>query len=438
MSESVGSGPASSVTGRWPLCLGVVAGISLAIPATAASYTSKGVGVVAALRGQVSVARSAEVAAREGRPREEALKFRDDVFFRDVISTETGAAAKILLRGRATLTVRELSRVEVQAAVGPADPGRTRSIMRLLAGALRALVQPDLRPQDEMEIHTPNAVAAVRGTDVVVEVYQDAAPPPLPAGAALEQTIQPVSFDVAQAPAGIITRIFVITGELQAEGVIARALQGIEKVGNLPPRLFRFTPDAMGRIIGRFGVGATQAPTGQSQRQAAAAQAARAAAEGSQGVAAPFRGQEAPRFFERVVDPLQVNREIFINGTVEGVLTVSSIRIGLAVITLQNGTKLVTAFDGGTSPPLGALGTKLFTGTVSGTTRLLGGAPGTVQFRINPVNFGIDTFQATLRGPLTLVGPVLIGPAGGNFQCIGSCGPVTGGIGGFFHRPIKP
>ena len=229
----------------------------------AAAYTAKGVGVVSALRGEASVTHAPGVAARESRPAQEALRFRDDVFFQDVIDTQRESTAKVLLKGRATLTIRELSRVELREGVVPGDPSRTRSIMGLLAGAFRAIVQRDTRAQDEMEIHTPNAVAAVRGTDVVVEVYRDAAPPPLPA-AALEPTIQPASFPVAQAPGGTgaTTRVFVREGELVMDGVRAAALQGLEKVGNLPPRLFQFTPDFIGRLVGRFAIAAVQAPQG--------------------------------------------------------------------------------------------------------------------------------------------------------------------------------
>jgi len=131
------------------------------------AYTQKGVGVVTALRGEVAVIHAPAVAARESRPPQEPLRFRDDVFFQDVIDTQRESTAKLLLKGRATFTVRELSRVEFREGVVPAEPTRTRSIVGLLRGAFRVIVQRDLRPQDELEIHTPNAISAVRGTDVL-------------------------------------------------------------------------------------------------------------------------------------------------------------------------------------------------------------------------------------------------------------------------------
>ncbi len=133
----------------------------------AAAYTAKGVGVVTALRGEAAVAHAPEVATRERRATQERLKFRDDVFFRDVIDTQRESTARLLLKGQSTLTIRELSRVELREGVVPADPTKTLSIVSLLAGKLRAIVARDLMRGDEMELRSPNAIAAVRGTDVL-------------------------------------------------------------------------------------------------------------------------------------------------------------------------------------------------------------------------------------------------------------------------------
>ncbi len=149
------------------LCLAFCLGLLPGGPRPAAAYTAKGVGVVTALRGQVAVAHASEVAAREGIPAQEALRFRSDVFFRDVIDTQRESTAKVLLRGRSTLTIRELSRVELREGAVPADPSKTRSIVSLLAGKLRAIVAGDLLRGEEVELRTPNAISAVRGTDVL-------------------------------------------------------------------------------------------------------------------------------------------------------------------------------------------------------------------------------------------------------------------------------
>ncbi len=240
----------------WGVLLGLLAGL----PRPAQSATQRGVGLVTALRGEVAVQHEEAIARREARPAQEELHFRDDVFFRDVIDTQRESFARMLLRGRSVFTVRELSRVELREGVVPADPARTRSVVSLLTGAFWAVIDRDLRPQDEFEVQTPNAISAVRGTDVVVEVYRDTAPPPLPT-VLLEPEVQPASFQVAQAPR-IVSRWFVRDGEIEVETVRARPGEGIEKVDNLPPRLFRFAPDFIERLVSRFAVAAVEGPLG--------------------------------------------------------------------------------------------------------------------------------------------------------------------------------
>src|SRR3989304_924309 len=150
------------------------------VPGLAEALPQRGVGVVVAMRGEVAVQHEEAIARREARPVQEPLRFRDDVFFRDLIDTQRESFARLLLRGRSVFTIRERSRVELREGIVPADPSRIRSIVSLLTGAFWAVIERDLRPQDEVEIQTPNAISAVRGADVVVEVYRDTTAPPLP------------------------------------------------------------------------------------------------------------------------------------------------------------------------------------------------------------------------------------------------------------------
>ncbi len=157
--------------------IAVAAGLLAGSAGPVEAFTQKGVGMVTALRGTVNVAHTPAVAARERRAPQEPLKFRDDVFFLDTIRTEREATAKLLLRARSTFTIRELSQVQLREGPAPA-PGRTRSIVSMVSGALRALVQRELRAGDEFEIHTPNAISAVRGSDVATETYGPGQAPP--------------------------------------------------------------------------------------------------------------------------------------------------------------------------------------------------------------------------------------------------------------------
>lgn len=228
--------------------LGLVAGMT-GIIESAHALTQRGVGTVMAVRGEASVSHLPEVAAGAGRPARESLKFQDDVFFRDVIDTQRHGGAKLLLKGRAVFTVRELTRVELVEGVVPADSGRTRSIVHVLAGAVRALVQRDVLPHNELEIHTPNATSAIRGTELIAEVFHPGTPvPPLP-------------FAGSRQPGGpgtpaadVVSRFYVRKGLIEVEGLFAAAGQGIEKVGNQPPRLFQFAATYFEDMVITFAV----------------------------------------------------------------------------------------------------------------------------------------------------------------------------------------
>ena len=122
---------------------------------------SKGIGVVTALTGRASLKRL--------QAPETPLKLRDNLFVRDVVDTQKESLARILLMGKSTVTVRELSRFEIREEVRP--DGSQRALINLAEGKIRVMVARRLmRPGDEVEIRTPNAIAAVRGSDGVIEV----------------------------------------------------------------------------------------------------------------------------------------------------------------------------------------------------------------------------------------------------------------------------
>jgi hypothetical protein len=114
------------------------------------------VGVVTTLTGQATLARTAV-------PEPLILKFRDDVFERDRISTAEKSIVRVLLGGKAIVTVRELSVVTITE-----QPGR--ATIDLTSGKIGVSVAKQrMRPGEALEIRTPNAVAAVRGTVVTAE-----------------------------------------------------------------------------------------------------------------------------------------------------------------------------------------------------------------------------------------------------------------------------
>src|SRR3989304_1378462 len=94
----------------------------------AAAGTSKAAGQVMAVAGPVTVAR-ADVTPHQ-------LKFRDNLFWRDVVEARKNGIARVLLGGKAT-------------------------VARML-----------MRPGDQVEVWTFNTVASVRGTDFIVETVE--------------------------------------------------------------------------------------------------------------------------------------------------------------------------------------------------------------------------------------------------------------------------
>lgn len=117
------------------------------------------VGVVTTLTGRADLTR-----ATLSQPL--ILKFKDDVFERDRIATAEKSIVRVLLGGKAIVTVRELSVLTITE-----EPGR--ATIDLASGKIAvAVAKQRMRPGETLDVRTPNAVAAVRGTVFVVETHQ--------------------------------------------------------------------------------------------------------------------------------------------------------------------------------------------------------------------------------------------------------------------------
>ena len=115
-------------------------------------------GVVTTLEGKVTVVRAS---AAEPSP----LKFRDAIFVRDRIATDKDSFARVLLGGRAVVTIREYSTVTITEVPGVAT-------VDVASGRVAvAVARERMRPGDLIEVRTPNAVAGIRGTVIVAEVF---------------------------------------------------------------------------------------------------------------------------------------------------------------------------------------------------------------------------------------------------------------------------
>jgi len=148
------------------LVTGAIALLVTAAPEIASAQTPTAAGTVMAVSGNVTVA----PLAAAPRP----LKFGDTLYSRDVVEARKDGRARILLGGKTTVTVRELSRLELREE---AQADGVRYTVELVAGKVRASVARALmRPGEQVEVRTRNAVASVRGTDFIVETAARPAP----------------------------------------------------------------------------------------------------------------------------------------------------------------------------------------------------------------------------------------------------------------------
>lgn len=141
------------MTTRALLCrlLTLTAAVAIAGPAIAQAPAA---GIVTAARGQITAARSG-VSARV------PLKFKDDVFLRDRIETGDESFGRILLGGKVLVTVRERSVLTITEVPGRAtvELGRGQVVL--------SLGKTLLAPGESVELRTPSAIAAVRGSTVL-------------------------------------------------------------------------------------------------------------------------------------------------------------------------------------------------------------------------------------------------------------------------------
>jgi len=130
--------------------------LGMAVP----GWAQEKVGVVTTVIGPVTVARASLPP--------EPLKFRDDVFLRDRVTTGEDAITRILLGGKVIVTAREHSTLTITETPG-------LSTIHLTTGRIAVAVEKSrMKPGERVDIRTPNAVAGVRGTVLIVEAEHNA------------------------------------------------------------------------------------------------------------------------------------------------------------------------------------------------------------------------------------------------------------------------
>jgi FecR protein len=191
------------------------------------------VGVVTNVEGVATVAR---VALPEPKP----LHFKDDLFLRDRITTGERSIVRVLLGGKATVTARERSVLTITEVPGVAT-------INLGAGRIAVAVAKGLMKAGEViQIKTPNAVTAIRGTVVIAEVE------PAPRGSRSTITILRGLVDVTKLdPAGALTGPAVKVAALERVTVV-----GAQSV----PAPVQITREAASQLAADFSLVPRNAP----------------------------------------------------------------------------------------------------------------------------------------------------------------------------------
>jgi len=141
-------------------CLAVLLSAVLLAPSFALAQSRAG--VVTTLEGNVTARRVALTTPV-------SLKFKDEVFLQDTVTTGDQSLARMLLGGKAVVTVRERSVLTITEVPG-------KSTIDLESGKFAlAVAREKMRPGEEILIRTPNAIAGVRGTVVITEVHRQSA-----------------------------------------------------------------------------------------------------------------------------------------------------------------------------------------------------------------------------------------------------------------------
>jgi hypothetical protein len=146
---------------RLVLCLLPV----LFMASTARPQSTGSIGRVTAIEGQATV-------LRQGRFAPELLVIRTPVFQEDIIETAEASKVRITLTDATVISLGERSRFELRQFLHAARQQTYTVRLSMASGVFRAIVRR-LMPQSTVEVITPTAVAAIRGTDLMGEVSQE-------------------------------------------------------------------------------------------------------------------------------------------------------------------------------------------------------------------------------------------------------------------------
>jgi hypothetical protein len=363
----------------------------LTFPSFAVAQAAKA-GVVTTLQGTATVARATT-------PQPAPLKFKDDVFIQDHIVTGESSIVRILLGGKAVVTVRERSALTIHETP-------TTSTIELGSGKIALAVAKDrMKPGESVQIKTPNAMAGVRGTVVIADVAL-----PAPGGTPLTTrfTLLTGIVDVSRVDAG--------TGQTAGQPVLLHPLQTVAVIGTQAPGAVQPISRAEAQSIAadyKVTLPAPPAPANAQvmEHQVELAVKHAAAVTGAQPGAVTSPGVNWPA--ARTGDEGSSDSEYAVGGTTVN----ANVNTGAAAVNAGAGLNL----GGGTVNANAGVGVGTVTASVG--VNVGGGTIGT--------GGGVSVGGSTIgTGGGVSVGGSTIGAGGGVTVGIGGGGTGTGGGGG--------
>lgn len=390
--------------------LAVAVALICAGPALAIAQSEESAGVVTTVNGDATLFPAVAAAQPV------SLRLRDEIFVRDRIQTQERSLVRVLLGGKALITVRELSVLTVTEDAGRVTVG-------LQSGKIGvAVVKARMRPGEIIEIRTPNATAAVRGTVFVVDVYP-VKPGQAPGGQTTTTRVHLFhgALDVSARldPSNPTVRL----AELQSVVVSGTTLGAVTPISrdavaaitaDLKPRQMR-QPDAPSEFTG----GLVAREQGRAVMLAAS-------------LLAPVQG--APLPLKNVKGPVQTVQNVVggVTGSTEQILENLMDRLGFEGLggAVTGLTSTVGDTAGGLTNTLGGTVAGIG-GTVGGLTGSVGGTVGGLGGTLGGA-LGWGGVGGTLGGTVGGVGGTLGGAVGGVGGTLGgtTLGGTVGGVGG--------
>ncbi|TAN45719.1 MAG: hypothetical protein EPN22_01640 [Nitrospirae bacterium] len=127
------------------------------------AWSAEQVGKITNVEGKVDILRGGQLPAV-------AVNLDDAIYVKDVLRTKSGAKAEITFDDGNVVKVAPSSRIDIEDYVP--HEGKNKAVIKMPRGKVQAIVNKDIIKKlslsskaSAFEVHTPNAVAGVRGTD---------------------------------------------------------------------------------------------------------------------------------------------------------------------------------------------------------------------------------------------------------------------------------